>query len=365
MTPRDEASPDRPGNPVEPHAGRRALLKMAALGATASAVPSLTSGPAQAQYAGAWDKTFPRSEAVGHRKVSYRNRLGIELVADLYTPRNLTAGQRYPALIVGHPYGGVKEQTSGLYAQAMAQRGFVTLAHDASYNGESGGQPHFISSPEAVVEDFSAGVDFLGTQDLVDRNRIGVIGVCASGGFALAAAQIDPRLKAAATVSMYDMGGAMWAWAGRPMAPAARLEALTAIGQQRWAEAGGAQTKYVALPEVLPADADAITREFFDYYRTPRGAHPRATTAMSMSGNAAYLHFRPFDRVDMISPRPVLLIAGQEAHSRFFSEQALERAAEPKELFLVPNAGHVDLYDRVDLIPWDKLQAFFEQHLVA
>lgn len=169
---------------------------------------------------------------------------------------------------MGHPYGGVKEQTSGLYAQTMAERGFITLAHDASYNGESGGQPHFISLPEAVVEDFSAGVDFLGDHPLVDRERIGVIGVCASGGFALAAAQIDPRLKAVATVSMYDMGGAMWAWDGQPMAPAARRQALTEIGAQRWAECEGAATRYVALPEVLRAEDTAITWEFWP---APRG----------------------------------------------------------------------------------------------
>ncbi len=259
----------------------------------------------------------------------------------------------------------MKEQTAGLYAQTMAERGFITIAHDASYNGESGGQPHFISSPEAVVEDFSAGVDFLGQNTLVDRNRIGVIGVCASGGFSLAAAQIDPRLKAVATVSMYDMGGAKWAWNGQPVNAEVRLKTLTDIGEQRWAEAGGAQKRYFALPEALSEETDAITREFFDYYRTPRGRHPRATTAMAVSGDPSYLHFRPFDHLDMISPRPVLLVAGENAHSRFFSEQAFERAADPKELFIVPGAGHVDLYDKVDLIPWDKLQAFFNEHLSA
>jgi fermentation-respiration switch protein FrsA (DUF1100 family) len=344
---------------------RRRLLTLTGAAAAALGSASLVTAPAGAQYAGVWDKKFPKSDAVDHRKVSYRNRLGIELVADLYVPKNVNTGRRHPALIVGHPYGGVKEQTSGLYAQTMAERGFITLAHDASYNGESGGQPHFISSPEATVEDFSAGADFLGTQALVDRNRIGVIGVCASGGFALAAAQVDPRLKAVATVSMYDMGGAMYAWNGQPLSPEERLKTLTAIGEQRWAEANGAATSYGALPEVLPADANAIVREFFDYYRTPRGAHPRATTAMAMSGNASYLHFRPFDHVNMISPRPVLLIAGANAHSRFFSEQAFAKAAEPRELFLVPGAGHVDLYDRVNLIPWEKLDGFFRRHLTA
>ncbi|XAZ25794.1 alpha/beta hydrolase [Sinorhizobium sp. B11] len=345
--------------------GRRELLKLAGAGTAAAGVISLAASPAFAQYAGVWDKTFKQSDRVEHRKVSYVNRLGISLVADMYVPKNLDASRRQPALIVGHPYGGVKEQTAGLYAQTMAERGFITIAHDASYNGESGGQPHFISSPEAVVEDFSAGVDFLGLDPRVDRNRIGVIGVCASGGFALAAAQIDPRMKAVATVSMYDMGGAKWAWKGVELTDDARIEMLTKIGEQRWAEAAGAQKQYGALPENLTSETDAITREFFDYYRTPRGAHPRATTAMNVSGDPSYLHFRPFDHVDMISPRPVLLIAGEYAHSRFFSEQAIAKAAEPRELFIVPGAGHVDLYDKVDLIPWDKLESFFDQHLSA
>jgi uncharacterized protein len=344
---------------------RRNLLKLGGMGVAALGAVSLTNKTAFAQYAGTWDKTFPRSNLVDHRKVSYANRLGINLVADMYIPKNIDTTKRHPALIVGHPYGGVKEQTAGLYAQTMAERGFITIAHDASYNGESGGQPHFISSPEAVIEDFSAGVDFLGLSPLVDRNRIGVIGVCASGGFSLAAAQIDPRLKAVATVSMYDMGGAKWAWNGQALDAKVRLETLTAIGEQRWAEAAGAEKRYGALPEALSEETDLITREFFDYYRTPRGRHPRATTAMTFSGDASYLHFRPFNHVGMISPRPILLVAGEKAHSRFFSEQAFERAAYPKELFIVRGAGHVDLYDKVDLIPWDKLKSFFDQHLSA
>ncbi|EMS97420.1 hypothetical protein H009_11951 [Agrobacterium tumefaciens str. Cherry 2E-2-2] len=345
--------------------GRRELLKLTGGVAAAAGVISIAASPAFAQYAGTWDKTFKQSDRVEHRKVSYVNRLGINLVADMYVPKDLDTSRRHPALIVGHPYGGVKEQTAGLYAQTMAERGFITIAHDASYNGESGGQPHFISSPEAVVEDFSAGVDFLGLDPRVDRNRIGVIGVCASGGFSLAAAQSDTRIKAVATVSMYDMGGAKWAWNGEAMNADARIDTLTKIGEQRWAEAAGAQTQYLALPEALTAETDAITREFFDYYRTPRGAHPHATTSMNISGDASYLHFRPFDHVDRISPRPVLLVAGENAHSRFFSEQAIAKAADPKELFIVPDAGHVDLYDKVDLIPWDKLEAFFDQHLSA
>lgn len=345
--------------------GRRSLFKLAGAAAVVAGALPLTGTRANAQYAGVWDKTFAANPAVAHRKVSYLNRLGIRLVADLYTPADIDASARHPALVIGHPYGGVKEQSSGLYAQEMAARGFVTLAFDASYNGESGGQPHFISSPEASVEDFSAGVDFLGVHPLVDRARIGVIGICGSGGFSLAAAQIDPRMKAIATVSMYDMGSAKWAWGGTPMENEARIAALTQMMEQRWAELEGAEIRYFALPEELTAETDPITREFFEYYRTPRGAHPRATTSMSASGDPSFFHFRPFDHADAISPRPVLLVAGENAHSLFFSEQAYERAADPRELFIVPGAGHVDLYDRMDLIPFDKLQDFFNTHLSA
>ena len=342
---------------------RRDLLKLTAVGIATAGALSATSSAAFAQYNGSWDKTFPQSDRVDHRKVSYSNRLGILLVADLYVPKDLDRSKRHPALVIGHPFGGVKEQTSGLYAQTMAERGFITLAHDASYNGESGGQPHFISSPDIFVEDFSAGVDFLGTHELVDRSRIGVIGVCASGGFALAAAQIDPRMKAVATVSMYDMGGAKYAWGGEPLSAKARLGALTAANEQRWVEFAGGETRYGALPQTIDDRTDPIVREFFDYYRTPRGAHPRSTTAISVTSDPAYFHFRPFDQVAAISPRPILLVAGENAHSLFFSEQAFAKAADPKELHIVPGAGHVDLYDRVNLIPFNKLTLFFSEHL--
>jgi uncharacterized protein len=264
---------------------------------------------------------------------------------------------------VGHPFGGVKEQTSGLYAQTMAEHGFITLAHDASYNGESGGEPHFIASPDVFVEDFSAGVDFLGINPLVDRNRIGVIGVCASGGFALAAAQIDPRMKAVATVSMYDMGGAIRDGLNKTATDEDRRKALTAVTEQRWLEFAGAEKRYGTLPEALSTDTDPVTREFFEYYRMPRGRHPRSTTAISLTSHGSFHQFRPFDHVKTISPRPILLVAGETAHSRYFSEDAYALAAEPRELHIVPGVGHVDLYDRVTLIPWDRLTSFFSEHL--
>ena len=349
---------------------RRHLLKgiavAAAVGSLAcQSVGQGTGGAGNAQEAaGAWDKTFARSALVGHEKVTFQNRLGIKLVADLYVPRNLDRTKRAPALIVGHPYGGVKEQTSGLYAQTMAERGFITLAFDASYNGESGGQPHFIASPEAFVEDFSASVDYLGANPLVDRDRIGVIGVCGSGGFGLAAAEIDPRIKAVATVSMYDIGQATRQGLAEQVDKGALTKTLERIAAQRWAEVDGApRTMTVGTPEVLTEKSSAIDREFFDYYRTPRGQHPRSTTAMSLTSSAPMSLFGSFEHLERISPRPVLFITGDQAHSRIFSEHAFAKASEPKELFVVPGAGHVDLYDRVQLIPWDKLTSFFHSQL--
>ena len=368
----DAAEKETPRRRAVPGGRRRHVLGLAGIVAALAGVPACdgTARPsaadplAQDQAGAEWDKTFPRSPLVTHEKVSYRSRLGIRLVADLYVPRDLDRTERAPAIVVGHPYGGVKEQTSGLYAQTMAERGFVTLAFDASYNGESGGDPHFIASPEAFVEDFSASVDYLGGHPLVDRDRIGVLGVCGSGGFGLAAAEIDPRIRAVATVSMYDIGQATRQGLSESLDRAALGTTLQRIAAQRWAEVDGApQEMVVGTPEVITERSSAIDREFFDYYRTPRGQHPRSTTAMSLTSGAAMSLFGAFDHLDWISPRPVLFITGEHAHSRIFSEQAFERASEPRELYIVPGAGHVDLYDRVELIPWDELESFFDQHL--
>src|SRR5688500_2169079 len=239
------------------------MKMIARAAAVALALQSAAGSTVSAQSTLAWDKTFPRSPRVAHQKVTFFNRLGITLVADLYVPRNLDRSRRHPAIIVGHPYGGVKEQTSGLYAQTMAERGFVTLAFDASYNGESGGQPHFIASAEAFVEDFSAAVDYLGTSALVDRERIGVIGVCGSGGFSLAAAQIDPRIKAVATVSMYDIGQAMRQGLAQTLDTPALKSSLASIAAQRWAEVDGAErTMVIGTPEALTESSTEIDEEF-------------------------------------------------------------------------------------------------------
>jgi fermentation-respiration switch protein FrsA (DUF1100 family) len=266
--------------------------------------------------------------------------------------------------VVGTPFGAVKEQSSGLYAQTMAERGFVTIAHDPSYNGESGGQPHFTASFEALIEDFSAAVDFLGTKPFVDRERIGVIGVCGSGSFGLAAAETDPRIKAVATVSMYDIGQAKRQGLAETVDTAALKKSLVEIAKQRWAEVDGAErTMVIGTSQTLTKNSSEIDREFFDYSRTPRGQHPRSSTAFWRTSDAQMMPFWSFEHLDWISPRPVLFITGDHAHSRIFSEHAFKNASEPKELYIVPDAGHVDLYDRVNLIPWAKLTSFFTEHL--
>ena len=309
-------------------------------------------------------KTFKANPEITVRKVFYKNRYDIKLCADVYFPKDFDATKQYSALIVGHPFGAVKEQCSGLYAQEMARRGFVALAFDASYQGESGGTPRHTVSPDALVEDFSASVDWLGLQPYVDRNRIGVIGICGSGGFSVCAASIDPRIKALATVSMYDMGRATRNGLGDRMTDEQRRKLLDDVAAQRWqeAETGEARIRF-GTPEKLPDNANAVQKEFFDYYRNPqRGQHPRYEGTRYTS-QAALMNFYPFAMIKEISPRPVLFIAGENAHSRYFSEDAYKEANEPKELYIVPGANHVDLYDRMDKIPFDKLTEFFNVNL--
>lgn len=331
--------------------------------ATELGAPTSTSGVASAVDCLAWDKTFPLSDKVLHEKVAYRNRFGIDIAADMYKPKDFDKSRKYAALIVGTPYGGVKEQGAGIYAQAMAERGFVAIAFDESCNGESGGAPRSISSLEVFVEDFSAGVDFMGTRPFIDKNRIGVIGICGSGGFSLSAAQVDRRIKAVATVSMYDMSrvkanGWMDSWTVED-----RNAYLDQLGEQRWKEFEGGEVKTLGLPDAIDGNTDPITREFYEYYKMPRGQHPRSTTHFTMISDMGFMNFSLLGRIKSISPRPILFIIGENAHSRYFSEDAYEMAAEPKELTIVPGATHVDLYDRVDLIPFDKLNDFFTKAL--
>ena len=307
-----------------------------------------------------WDKTFPKSDKVSVEKVSYKNRYDIVVVADMHLPVGLNKSQRYSAIVIGHPFGGVKEQSSGLYAQQLAERGFVTLAFDLSYGGESGGTPRHIASPETYVDDFSAAVDFFGSQGFVDRKCIGAIGICGSGGFGVAATAIDPRIKAIATVSMYDMGRERRQGYMDMMGVEDRKKYLEDIAEQRWKEVDGepARILYGTL-EKINENSPEVAKEFFDYYRTSRGAHKNCTTGITYTSSAPMMNFFPFANIELISPRPVLFIAGENAHSRYFSEDAYKLASEPKELYIVKGAGHVDLYDRMEYIPFDKLAEFF------
>jgi fermentation-respiration switch protein FrsA (DUF1100 family) len=315
-----------------------------------------------------WDKTFPRSEKATHEKVSFKNRYGIAVAADMYLPKTLDKSRKHAAIIVGTPYGGVKEQGAGIYAQAMAERGFVAIAFDESFNGESGGETRRISSPEIFVEDFSAAVDFIGTRPFVDKNKIGVIGICGSGGFALTTAQVDTRIKAIATVSMYDMSRVIrYGWKDS-MTDGERSQALNQLGEQRWKDFAGESPELTpSFPsepvKAVPEGLDPIAKEFFEYYAMERGFHPNSIGAFTKTSAMSFMNFPLLAYIKTISPRPILFIIGETAHSRYFSEDAYERAAEPKELYVVPGAGHVDLYDRMNLIPFDKITSFFTSNL--
>ena len=314
------------------------------------------------------DPGTPVAEAgngVRRQKVTFRNRFLIDVVGDLFLPAGYDPAKRYPTLVVGHPFGGVKEQTSGLYARRLAESGYVTLAFDASYYGESGGYPRRIESPEVRVEDFSAAVDFLANHPAVDADRIGVIGICGGGCYSVSAAQIDHRIKAVATISMYDMGRARRRGVGDSMTYEQRMATLDAVGAQRTAEYGGAARRDIrALPEKVDASTPQYALDFLDYYDNPaRGKHPNSTAYYSYTSLAPMMNFFPFVQIGTISPRPLLFITGDQAHSKEFSEDAYKRAAEPKELYYVAGAGHVDLYDRVELIPFDKLESFFKANL--
>jgi uncharacterized protein len=285
-------------------------------------------------------------------------------VGNLYVPKNLDRSVKHPAIVVGHPMGAVKEQSANLYAQKLADQGFVTLSLDLSFWGESAGQPRNAVSPDIYAEDFSAAVDFLGTQPFVARDRIGVLGICGSGSFVISAAKIDPRMKAIATVSMYDMGAANRNGLRHSLNLEQRKKILEQAAAQRDVEfAGGALKSTSGTPEKLDANSSAIDHEFYDFYRTPRGFSPNTTTHPTLTSNVKFMNFYPFSDIETISPRPMLFITGANAHSREFSEEAYRLAGQPKELVIVPGAGHVDLYDRVNLIPFDKLTSFFRMNL--
>lgn len=313
---------------------------------------------------------FFKSDKVTMQKVAFKNQYQMDVVGNLYTPKGLHQNTKSAAIIVGHPMGAVKEQSSNLYAQKLAEQGFVTLSLDLSFWGESEGQPRNAVLPDMYAEDFSAAVDYLGTQSFVDRQRVGVLGICGSGSFVISAAKIDPRMKAIATVSMYDMGAANRNALNHSQTVAQRQQIIAAAAEQRYVEFTGGATQYTGGTVLeLTADTHPIQREFYDFYRTPRGEFtPKGSTAQTttrptLTSNVKFMNFYPFNDIETISPRPMLFITGDKAHSKEFSEEAYKLAGEPKQLIVIPGVGHVDLYDRVNLIPFDKLAAFFKTHL--
>jgi uncharacterized protein len=313
---------------------------------------------------------FYKSDKVTTQKVTFKNQYNMDVVGNLFIPKDLNQNTKNPAIIVGHPMGAVKEQSANLYAQKLADQGFVTLSLDLSFWGESEGQPRNAVLPDIYAEDFNAAVDFLGTRPFVDRKRIGVLGICGSGSFVISAAKIDPRMKAIATVSMYDMGAANRNALKHSLTLEQRKKIIEEAAEQRYLEFTGGETKYTSgTVHELNENSSPIDREFYDFYRTPRGEFtsqgqsPKLTTHPTCSSNVKFMNFYPFADIETISPRPMLFITGDTAHSREFSEDAYRLAGEPKELVVVPNAGHVDLYDRAELIPFDKLTAFFSKNL--
>ena len=364
-------TPNRKGRRLMKMAGGAVVLGVLA---TTGCAPSerTTASPAPAQPTASLAPgdtsrgadNFYTSDRVTVQKVTFKNQYQMNVTGNLFVPNDLDRNAKNAAMVVGHPMGAVKEQSANLYAAKLAERGFVTMSLDLSYWGESEGQPRNLVAPDVYTEDFSAAVDYLRTQSFVDTERIGALGVCGSGSFVISAAKIDPRIKAVATVSMYDMGGVNRNGLRGAMTPEMRQQALALAAQQRDVEFTGGDVEYVGgTPFELDDQSTAIDREFYDFYRTARGNSPDTTTQPTLSSNVRFMNFYPFEDIETISPRPMLFITGDQAHSREFSEQAYQLAAEPKQLVIVPGAGHVDLYDRVDLIPFDTLATFFQNNL--
>lgn len=313
-----------------------------------------------------WDKVFPKSDKVDHSKVTFHNRYGITLAADLYIPKGATG--RLPAIAVCGPFGAVKEQSSGLYAQTMAESGFLTLTFDPSFTGESGGQPRYVASPDINTEDFCAAVDFLSVQDNVDPERIGIIGICGWGGMAINAAAMDTRIKATVASTMYDMTRVNAnGYFDSENTAEARYEKKKTMNAQRtedyrngnYALAGG-------VVDPLPEDAPQFVKDYYAYYKTPRGYHPRSLNSnggWNITSSLSFMNM-PLLQYSQEIRSAVLLVHGEKAHSCYFSRDAFQKlTGDNKELLIIPGASHVDLYDRMDVIPFEKLKRFFEEYL--
>ena len=313
-----------------------------------------------------WDKVFPKSDKVDHKKVTFHNRYGITLAADMYTPRG--AEGKLPAIAVSGPFGAVKEQSSGLYAQKMAELGFLTIAFDPSYTGESGGMPRYVASPDINTEDFCAAVDFLSVQENVDPERIGIIGICGWGGMAINAAAIDTRIKATAAMTMYDMTRvtANGYFDGED-SEQARFEKKKAMNAQRTVDyKNGTYALTGGVVDPLPEDAPQFVKDYYAYYKTPRGYHSRSLNSnggWNVTSSLSFLNM-PILQYSSEIHSAVLMVHGEKAHSRYFSETAYSKlTGDNKELLIIPGANHTDLYDQMDIIPFEKLNAFFTAYL--
>ncbi len=313
-----------------------------------------------------WDKTFPQSDKVNHSKVTFCNRYGITLAADMYVPKNATG--KLPAIAVCGPFGAVKEQAAGLYAQTMAERGFLTIAFDPSYTGESGGTPRYVVSPDINTEDFSAAVDFLATSDKVDSEKIGIIGICGWGGLAINAAAADPRIKATVASTMYDMSrvSANGYFDAADNAEARNALRKTLAAQRTEDFRNGFPKPGGGVPDQLPDDAPQFFKDYHAYYKTPRGYHKRSLNS-NQGRNATeaipFINFPLMSRAGEIE-NAVLIIHGEKAHSRYFGEDAYKKLkGDNKELMIIPGANHTDLYDNLAVIPFDKIEGFFNEYL--
>lgn len=313
-----------------------------------------------------WDKVFPKNDKVDHKKVTFHNRYGITLAADMFTPKSVVG--KLPAIAVSGPFGAVKEQSSGLYALKMAELGFLTIAFDPSFTGESGGSPRYVASPDINTEDFCAAVDFLSVQENVDTDRIGIIGICGWGGMAINAAAIDTRIKATATMTMYDMTRVTAnGYFDNENTPEARFVKKLAMNSQRTEDyKNGSYALAGGVIDPLPDNAPQFVKDYYAYYKTERGYHPRSLNSNNGWNVTSPLSFMNMPILQYAAEirSAVLLVHGEKAHSRYFSEGAYEKmTGDNKELLIIPGASHVDLYDNLDVIPFEKLNSFFNMHL--